>query len=289
MGSIFSGPSKPAPLNVAGVASQANAQNTSNAFQQAAFNRVNQKDALGNTLNYNQTGTDANGNPTFTASQQLGETGQMYAGGLAGLGQKFFNTAGQGAPDSTAAFNQAYDVATANLEPRFERSADAQYNKLRNQGFEPTDEAMKNARNDLALQQNEARNNLVTSLRGQIFNEGLQGRQQQMSELNPGVQFGNTAMQGNYANVPGVNVGNVDVAGLNMQNQNDQWKGYQADTTRQNAMLGGLASIGGSLMMAPMTGGMSLGGMIGKGVGQMGTNVYNQFADRGMGSWKPVG
>lgn len=271
MGSIFSGPSKPAPLNVAGVASQANAQNTSNAFQQAAFNRVNQKDALGNTLNYNQTGTDANGNPTFTASQQLGETGQMYAGGLAGLGKQYFDTAGQGAPDSNAAFNRAYDVASANLEPRFQRASDAKYNQLRNQGLDPTSEAYKSATNDLALQQNEARNNLVTGLQGQMFNQGLQGRQQQMSELNPGVQFGNTAMQGNYANVPGVNVGNVDVAGLSQANQADQWKGYQADTTRQNAMLGGLASIGGSLMMAPMTGGGSLGGTIGRG-------IMNRFA-----------
>jgi len=270
MGSIFSGPSKPAQLNVAGVASQANAQNTSNAFQQAAFNRVNQKDALGNTLNYNQTGTDANGNPTFTASQQLGETGQMYAGGLAGLGQQFFNTAGQNLPSSTGAFNQAYDTATANLEPRLQRASDAKYNQLRNQGLNPSDEAFKNAQNDLALQQNEARNDLTTKLRGQIFNENLQSRQQQMSELQPGVQFGNTALQGNYANVPGVNVGNVDVAGLNQANQNDLWKGYQADVTRQNAMLGGLAGIGGSLLMAPMTGGTSLGGMIGKG-------VMNQF------------
>lgn len=289
MGSIFSSPKKPEPLNVSNVTDQANAQNTKNAFQNAAFNRINQKDALGNTLNYSQTGTDANGNPTFSANQQLGETGQMYAGGLAGLGQQYFDTAGQGAPDSNAAFNRAYDLASANLEPRFQRASDAKYNQLRNQGLDPTSEAYKSATNDLALQQNEARNNLVTGLQGQMFNQGLQGRQQQMSELNPGVQFGNTAMQGNYANVPGVNVGNVDVAGLNMQNQNDQWKGYQADVSRQNAMLGGLAGIGGSLLMAPMTGGTSLGGMIGGGIGRMGTNVYNQFADRGMGSWKPVG
>lgn len=266
MGSLFSSPKKPAPMDVSNVTSQANAQNTLNANQQAAYNRVNQTDALGNTLNYSQNGTDANGNPIFSATQKLGETGQMYAGGLAGLGKQYFDTAGQGAPDTSASFDKAYGYASANLEPRFQRATDAMENKLRNQGLDPTSEAYKSATNDLALQQNEARNNLVTNLQGQLFNQGLQSRQQQLNELQPGVQFGNNALTGSFANVPQVNVANVDVAGLNAQNQADQWKGYQADLAQRNAMLGGLASIGGSLMMAPMTGGTSLGGTIGRGI-----------------------
>lgn len=263
MGSLFKSPEKPAAMNVGAVQGQANQQNTANAYQNAAFNRVNQRDAFGNALSYTQTGTDAQGNPQFTANQELGQTGQMYAGGLAGLGQKYFETAGQGIPDSKAAFDRAYGYASANMEPRFQRSADAMENKLRNQGLDPTSEAYKSASNDLALQQNEARNNLVSSLQGQMFNQGLQSRQQQLSELMPGLQFGQTAMSPHYANTPGVNVGNVDVAGLNNAAFGQQWQGYQSDVAQRNAMLGGLASIGGSLMMAPMKGGTSLGGIMG--------------------------
>lgn len=263
MGSMFKSPKQPDPINVGAVAAQANAQNAQNAQQNAAYNRVNQRDAMGNTLNYSQSGTDANGNPIFQANQQLGETGQMYAGGLAGLGQQYFNTAGQGGGDSQGAFDRAYSTATANLEPRMQRQQDAKYTQLRNQGLDPTSEAFKSSTNDLALQQNEARNNLVTQLQGQMFNQGMQTRQQQMSELNPGVQFANNAISPNYASTPNVNVGNVDIAGLSLANQQQQQQNYQQQMQQRNAMMGGLAGLGGSLLMAPITGGGSLGGYIG--------------------------
>lgn len=252
-------------MNVGAVTAAASKQNTANAFQNAAFNRVNQTDALGNTLNYAQTGTDAQGNPVFSANQSLGETGQMYAGGLANLGQRYFDTVGS-RPDmgSNAAFDRAYGYASANLEPRFQRQADMNENKLRNQGFEAGSEAYKNASNDLALQQNEARNNLVTQLQGQMFSQGLADRQQQLSELNPGVQFGNDALSLDQVNVPQVGVQNVDVAGLNAQAYNQQMQQYQQQMAQRNAMIGGLASIGGTLAGAAMGGpiGASLGGSL---------------------------
>lgn len=256
-------PKAPEPMNVGAVTASANAQNTANAFQNAAMNRVNQRDALGNTLNYSQTGTDERGNPIFSAQQNLGETGQMYAGGLANLGQRYFDTAGS-RPDmgSNAAFDRAYGYASANLEPRFQRQADMNENKLRNQGFEAGSEAYKNASNDLALQQNEARNNLVTQLQGQMFQQGLADRQQQLSELSPGVQFGNDALSLDQVNVPQVGVQNVDVAGLNAQAYNQQMQQYQQQMAQRNAMIGGLASIGGTLA------GAAMGGPIGAGLGR---------------------
>ena len=84
---------------------------------------------------------------------------------------------------TNAAFDRAYQTASANLEPRFDRAGAAMENRLRNQGLDPTSEAYKSATNDLALQQNEARNSLVTQLQGQMFNQGLQDRQQQVNEF----------------------------------------------------------------------------------------------------------
>ena len=262
MGSLFKSPKKPEPLNVAAVTQQASQQNTGNAFQNAAFNRLDQTDAFGNKLSYSQNGVDERGNPIFNVSQQFGDMGQQYATGMAGLGQQYFNQAGA-RPDlgSNAAFDRAYQTATANLEPRFQRATDGMENRLRNQGLDPTSEAYRSQMNDLGLQQNEARNNLVTGLQNQMFQQGLQNRQQQMAELQPGLQFGQQVTQPGYVNTPQVGVQNVDVAGLSQASKGDEWKGYQADVQRQQAMIGGLAGIGGALIGAPFMGPlMGLGG-----------------------------
>jgi hypothetical protein len=253
-------PKAPKPLDVSATTAQAATQNTANAWQNAAFNRVNQQDQFGNTLNYAQTGTDAQGNPIFSASQELGATGQQYAGGLSGLAGQYFDQAGQGAPDSQAAFDQAYGYASANLEPRFQRQMDSERTRLANSGFDQSSEGYRNSVNDLALQQNEARNNLVTGLQGQMFTQGLQGRQQQMNELAPGVNASGTFLNGQYANVPQVGVQNVDVAGLAQANQAGQWQNYNAQMQQRNAMLGGIGGLAGTIAGLPMTGGGSLGG-----------------------------
>ena len=262
-------------MDVGAVGQQQQAENTRSAFQNAAFNRVNQKDQFGNTLNYSQTGTDAQGNPVFSANQQLGQTGQQFAGGFAQLGQQYFDNASN-RPDlgSNAAFDRAYGYASANLEPRFQRSADAMDNKLRNQGFDPTSEGYKSATNDLALQQNEARNNLVTNIQGQLFNQGLQERQQQMNELNPGLQFGQQTLNPSYVNAPQVNTGGpVDYVGLNNQNYQQQQNTYNQQMQQRNAMLGGLASIGGTLAGGILGG--PIGASIGKSISGSGTPWVN--------------
>jgi hypothetical protein len=267
---MFKSPEKPAPLDVAATADAAAAQNLKTAQTTANLSRPDQTDAAGNTIKYSQTGVDANGIPTYGVTSSLGALGQTFQSGLANLGQRYMATAGSGVPDSSAAFDKAYDLATANLEPRFQRASDAKYTQLRNQGLDPTSEAFKSASNDLALQQNEARNSLVSSLQGQMFNQGLQSRQQELSELSPGLTYGASTTSPSAVSVPGVSVSTVDVAGLTAQSNADQWKGYQADVQRQGAMLGGLASIAGSVLAAPMTGGTSLFGTALGGLGALG-------------------
>lgn len=266
MGSLFKSPKPPAPLDVAKTTEQANTQNLANANQQVSFNRVNQTDAMGNTLNYTRTGTNPDGTPMYSAQQSLGQTGQMYAGGLANLGQQYMQRAGQGIESSGDALNRAYDMATSFSAPRMERERAQMNTQLVNQGLDPSSEAYRNRMMDVSEQQSNAQNTLAAQLQGQMFNQGLAGRQQSMNELNPGMQFANNALSPGYVNAPNVNVGNVDIGGLAAANQAGQWQNYNAQMAQRNAMLGGLAGIGGSLLMAPVTGGGSLGGMIGSKV-----------------------
>lgn len=279
MGSMFSSPKKPEPLNVTATADAAAAQNLKTAQTTANLSRPDQTDAAGNTIKYSQTGVDANGLPTYGVTSSLGDIGTRFQSGLADLGSRYMSTAGAGVPDSSAAFDKAYGLATANLEPRFQRAQDAKFTQLRNQGLDPTSEAFKSATNDLALQQNEARNSLVSSLQGQMFNQGLQSRQQEISELKPGLDYGVGTTTPSPISVPGVSVAPVDVAGLTQSAKGDEWKGYQADVQRQGAMLGGLASIAGSVLAAPMTGGTSLFGTALGGLGKLGSSMTTPAAN----------
>lgn len=265
MSFFFSKPKAPAPLNVEAVTEQANKQNTANAFQQAAFNRPNQTNQYGSTLSYKQTGTDAQGNPIFSQQQKLGAEGQKFAGGFSELGQQYIDAAGEfqgNRPDmsSSAAFDKADQFWQQTEEPRLAAQREAERTRLVNMGHDPRNEAFKGGMDEVARQQGDQRARFLNTAQNQFFGQGLADRNQQMSELGvlqPGVQYGGQSITGGFANVPNVNVANVDVAGLSQQNQNDQWKKYQSDMQGYNGMLGGLASIGGTILGGPI--GSSIG------------------------------
>ena len=261
MGSLFKSPKAPRAMDPNAVISQANSQNTANAFQQAAFNRLSQTDPFGNAIRYTQSGVDAQGNPQFGVSQELGQYGQQALAGLSGLGQRYFDTAGQGIPTSDGAVRQAYDWATSFSAPRQQRETDALRTRLANMGHDPRNEAYAAEMRDLYANQSSANNTLAAQLQGQMFNQGLAGRQQQVSELRPGMEFMAGTTQPRQIATPGVNVGNVDVAGINSQAYQQQVASYQNELGQRNAMLGGLAGLGGTILSLPMGGGTSLGGL----------------------------
>ena len=249
MGSMFSGPKMPGPMDVGKVTNDANNQNLKNAQDNAKFNRINQTDQFGNTLRYNADGSQTKG---------MGEIGQRYADGLGAMGQRYMGQAGQGIQDSSGALNQAYDWATSFSAPRMERQTNAMDMKLLNKGLDPSSAAYKGSMTDLSANQSAERNQLAAALQGQFANQGLQQRQQMMNELSPGMQFGMGSMGGDFAGVPQVGVQNVDVAGLQRGNQTDQWNAYNAQMQQRNAMFGALGGMAGSLFGGPF------GSMMGK-------------------------
>ena len=224
---------------------------------QSKHNRLDQLGAFGGGVSY-EMGPDGR----LVQTTKAGDYGQQFAGGLSDLGQSYFRGAQNFLADpysgsSQDADNDAYRYATANLEPRFEQTRAATENRLRNQGLDPTSQAYKSQMNDLALQQNEARNNLVTGIQGQLFNQGLAGRQQQVGEFAQLASPGLNAAGFMAPNVSGYNQVSTgvtpDYGALSAQR-----------TANKNAatsgMLGGIAGLGGKLLTAPMTGGGSLFG-----------------------------
>jgi hypothetical protein len=273
MGSLFKSPKPPAPLNVESTAKASNKQNLRNAQLQATFNRPDQTDAAGNSITYKQTGKDRYGNPTYAVKQQLGATGKQFQQGFSQLGQDYFAGASNLMNNPADYSNQAtenrlVDLGSRRLDPRFQQEENALRQRLANQGLDPTSEAFASQFKQFGENKNDAYNQLYLQGRGQAFNEAVTGRQQQVGELQslaaPGLNYGSSVVNPNPVAVPQVGVQNTDIAALQMANQQGLMQNYQAKQQQQQAMLGGLASIGGSILSAPMTGGASLAGSFGK-------------------------
>lgn len=313
MGSVFKDPKKPEPINVGNVTSAANAQNVANASANVDLNRINQTGPFG-SVSYGADGSQTTSlDPAELAQREFQRTqgNQGYAAGIgglaslagsgpAGVGSDPYGLMAAGASrlgafgtpadlSSNDAFDRAQTMWSANMEPRFGRAEDAARNRLANQGLDPTSEAYKSSMNDLALQQNEARNSFAIGAQNNLFNQGLAERQQGYNEgaglmglgsaeaqrlfgqnlSQYGAQQGALASLGGLglsgmvpgATAPGVSSfnpvtqDNVNVAQLYGQNNENQWRGYQSDVQRQQALYGALASLAGTATKAA-TGGM---------------------------------
>jgi hypothetical protein len=194
-------PSAPAAPDYAGAARETAAGNLEAAQTATAANRVNQITPYG-SLNYAETGTDSQGNPTWTATTSLSDIGQQLLNnqnqaslGLGGtinsaLG-RVQNTMGQGfnpnlpaikSDVSDLAGQQGWDRATnllmQRLQPQINQQQESLDVKLANQGIAQGTEAYNRAQTQLAQQQNDLRNQAAlggAQLQNQFYSQGLQG------------------------------------------------------------------------------------------------------------------
>jgi hypothetical protein len=222
-------PSAPTPPDYR-AAAQETAQGNLQAAQAAtAANRVNQVTPYGN-LNYTQSGTDSQGNPTWNATTSLSPTGQalldMQNKTSLGLGSAINAQLGQvqdvmgrgfnpNIPETQTSLGSNYvtdpnyaggmqgwdranEILQARLQPQMNQQRDAQAARLANQGIKQGTRAYENAMRTF----NQGQNDLTTNsqLAGQqigqnLFTQGLAGGQfTNQSLINQG-NFGNTAQQ----------------------------------------------------------------------------------------------
>jgi hypothetical protein len=184
------------------------------------------------------------------------------------------------------------------MSPLLQQGRDALETKLVNQGFSRGTDAFKTAMDEASRRENDARlavvgqggteqSNLFNmalagrnqglteaytpynmarqdfgnqmALRQQQLQEALQERTQPLNELSA-LMSGSQVQNPNFVNTPNVNMANTDVAGITQNAYENQMKQYQTQMAQNNAMMGGLFGLGGTL------GGAMLGGPAG-GIG----------------------
>ena len=250
-------PSAPAAPDYTAAANATAAGNLAAAQAATAANRVNQVTPYGN-LDYSQSGTDSQGNPTWTATTSLSDVGQQLLNNQnqtsLGLGSAINsqlgnvqNTMGQPfnpqtGPITTNAgqanlqtnpnyasgmqgWDQANQILQARLQPQMAQDRESQNAALANQGIVQGTKAYDNAMRTF----NQGQNDLLTNsqLAGQqignsLFNQGIQGG-----------QFSNAANQQQYSN---------QLANANLGNQAQQQQ-YNQAMTNYNMPLNTLSSL----------------------------------------------
>lgn len=235
-----------------------------------AANRVNQVTPFGN-LTYKQTGTDSQGNPVWTATQEFAPEYQQAFGNLA---QQVGQTTAQGfAPNvPSVGINpgETYEAAIMRrLQPTQERQAKQLETQLANQGIMPGSEAYDMAKTQLA----QAQNDQLTSAIVGGFNTGLAANQnafnQQLAQYQlPISTLSNlrTATNPNYVSpyMQQVTTGPDYLTSYNLGQQNEIAR-QAAAQSGQNAVTGGLFSLGSSIL-----GSKTGGDLLSKGIGAVG-------------------
>lgn len=266
-----SAPAAPDPAKTA--AAQA-AANKETAIAQAGLNMVNQTDAFGNKLNYNQIGKWEDGTPRYEANQVLSPEQQALANKSQGLYGRGLDTAGtlfsqlQGTLGTAAPqYDENYrQTQLAKMlqrqQPQLDQDRAKLETQLANQGISLGSQAYNDAignfdrrLNDLNLAADTSAGNEARA----AYQALLGGRASGINELTGLANMGQVQTP-SFANTPQTGVANTDIIGPTNLAYQGQLAGWQAGQNRSNSLFGGLAGFGGSAL-----GGWASGGFKGFG------------------------
>ena len=250
--------------------SAANSQaglNKSAAVQSQELSDVNQISPYG-SLTYSQTGTNPDGTPITTATSALTPQAQAVFNQTLGnqgtaatqAGQLLQNSnLGQGVDLGQSATEARLDALNrTTLDPQWQQQSDQLQQSLYNRGIMPGSQAYDTATRDEGQQRNDAYNQAYLSDYQGVNNEALA---QQAGNLNTynALQTG--------AQVANPTTGDVSTPQTTVQSPNltNMVSSYnQAQTTANNAMMGGLFGLGDAALNGG-TGGVS-SSLVGKGL-----------------------
>ncbi len=253
----LSQPSSPDPTATAEVQQ---AFNREAAQQQAEMNMVDQSTPYG-SLNYSQTGTNADGTPQYTATTSLSAPEQGLFNSTVGTQQAVANDAGtlanNIAPSLTAAPDLSNSALTKQLmgwqqdymQPYFNMATSNLQSQLANQGITQGSQAYNNAMLQLQQSQAGSMENAMASDEGQAYNQALQTYQAPIQTLSALLGEGQPAnVSSSLVSTPQETIqpGNYEsVAEQNYQNQNQQYGNTMSGLfSIPSAILGGWARSG---------------------------------------------
>jgi len=247
-------PAAPDPNVVAAAQTRSNRET---AIANANLNRYNQYGPQGN-VTWQVVGTNEDGTPRYEqrTSYSEGEQG-VYDTGLA-LRQQMGNIGVQSADRlgnlleqdfrvDPAVEQRLYDMGRQRLDPRFEQQRQTLEQQLANKGISTDSDAYQREMRTFGQTQNDAYNQLALGGREQAYREAVFERQNPFNEVNAlmsGSQVANPWLGPNQQ----TNMANTDVAGIHQNAFQNQMGIYNAEMNQQNAMMGGLAGIGGALI-----------------------------------------
>jgi hypothetical protein len=251
------GDSAPAAPDYTGAANQTAAGNLKAAQAATAANRVNQYTPYG-SLEYAQTGTDSQGNPTWSATQGVAPGLQPAVNASqANVSSQYASPfTGGNLPSYGINPGETYsDAIMRRLQPTQAHQTEMSDQQLANQGIMPGSEAYNNAKRLLAQGQNDQ---LTSAIVGGM-NTGLQANQQQYAQNlstynNPlanalGIKSLATP---NYINPAAQQTtAGADILGATNAQYQNQLGAYNAQQAQNNAQLSGLMGLGGMALLAP--------------------------------------
>ena len=223
-----------------------------------AANRVNQNTPYG-SLQYSQTGTDANGNPIWSANQTLSpQLQQLTTQSLTGLQNSLTNPAYGINP------GQSYsDAIMQRLQPEQAHAQEQQAASLANQGIMPGSDAYNNAMRTF----NQGQNDQLTSAITGGMNVGLQA---------------NTAQNQTAANIkslatPGYINPYTQAATSGPDYSGAYATSTAADIAAKNAQLAQQNNLNSGLFQLGTAGILGSGGLT--GLANLGTSAYNGISN----------
>lgn len=243
-------PSAPNPVNTI---QQQTSSNRETAITNAGLGMIDQTDALGNRLNYAQTGTWADGTPRYSSTQtlsapgqQLLATGQKTQQNLANLAQEQSGRLSGllNAPlDWSAQRGYLNDLTAQNLNPQWDRMAEQNEQALVNRGLRPGSTAYNNAADEFR----QSRSNAFNSANLNNYNSALQSmlglRNQGINEISA-LAGGSQVQTPQFGATPSAQMAGTDTAGITNSAYQQQMAQYNAGQQQ----LGGLFSAGASLI-----------------------------------------
>jgi hypothetical protein len=148
------------------------------------------------------------------------------------------------------------ELGSARLNPQFARDEESLRTRLSNSGITAGSDAWNAEMQRFGQTKNDAMNSLLLSGRSQANQELLTERNQPINEISA-LMSGSQVSNPSFTSTPQTNVGGVDYAGMVANNYNAQNDQYKAQLAQQNAQMGGMFGLGGTLAGGVMKYGMN--------------------------------